>query len=109
MTSLENLRFDNTYLRLPEIFYRRVNPTPLPAPYLVSFNPAAAELIGLDSREAARPEFVGYFTGNELLPGSEPISAIYAGHQFAFGVVFLDVSGEFFLLFGQLLLREQRN
>jgi uncharacterized protein YdiU (UPF0061 family) len=82
MANLENVQFDNTYSRLPEIFYRRVQPTPLPKPYLVSFNEKAVELIGLDAQEAARPEFVEYFTGNKLLPGSEPISAIYAGHQF---------------------------
>jgi uncharacterized protein YdiU (UPF0061 family) len=82
MAALDNLHFDNTYARLPEVFYRRVNPTPLPAPYLVSFNEKAAELIGLDPQEATKPEFVEYFTGNKLPAGSEPISAIYAGHQF---------------------------
>jgi uncharacterized protein YdiU (UPF0061 family) len=82
MAIIDNLRFDNTYARLPEVFYRRVKPTPLPAPYLVSFNDKAAELIGLDASESAKQEFVEYFTGNKLLPGSEPISAIYAGHQF---------------------------
>lgn len=82
MKTLEQLRFDNTYTRLPETFYRRVKPTALPAPYLVSFNEAAAELIGLDPREAAKPQFAEYFSGNKLLPGSDPISAIYAGHQF---------------------------
>ncbi len=82
MNTLENLHFDNTFARLPENFYRHVKSTPLPAPYLVSFNERAAELIGLDPNEAAKPEFVEYFTGNKLLNGSEPISAIYAGHQF---------------------------
>ncbi len=82
MNSLDNIRFDNTYARLPEVFYRRVKPTALPAPYLVSFNEKAAELIGLDPQEVSKPEFVEYFTGTKLLPGSEPISAIYAGHQF---------------------------
>lgn len=82
MNTLDRLRFENTYARLPETFYRRVSPTALPEPYLVSFNKKAAELIGLDPNEAANPEFVEYFTGNKLLPNSEPISAIYAGHQF---------------------------
>lgn len=76
MAPLETLRFDNTYARLPEAFFRRVEPTPLPSPYLVSFNADVAELIGLDPGEVARPEFVGYFAGNRLLPSSEPISAI---------------------------------
>jgi len=82
MNTLENLKFDNTFAHLPENFHRRVEPTPLPAPYLVSFNKDAAELIGLDPNESVKPEFVEYFTGNKLLPGSEPVSAIYAGHQF---------------------------
>jgi uncharacterized protein YdiU (UPF0061 family) len=82
MSTLESIRFDNTYARLPEVFYRRVAPTPLPAPYLVSFNADAAELLGLDASEATHPEFVEYFSGNRLLPASEPIAAIYAGHQF---------------------------
>lgn len=64
------------------MFYRRVKPTALPAPYLVSFNSAATELIGLDGQEVSKSDFVEYFTGNKILPGSEPISAIYAGHQF---------------------------
>jgi hypothetical protein len=80
MPTLESLGFDNTYARLPEAFYRRVKPAPPPAPHLVSFNRAAADLIGLDPQEAERPEFAEYFGGNKLLPGGDPVSAIYAGH-----------------------------
>lgn len=44
--SLEQLAFDNTFARLPEAFYAKLNPTPFShAPYLVSFNPDAAALI----------------------------------------------------------------
>ena len=82
MNTLDRLQFDNTFARLPENFYRRVKPTALPAPYLVSFNESAAKLIGLDPQEIEQPEFAEYFSGNKLLPNSEPISAIYAGHQF---------------------------
>ena len=52
MKKLTELVFDNIYARLPEAFYGRVKPTPTPAPYLVSFNPATAELIDLDAAEA---------------------------------------------------------
>ncbi len=82
MKNLTELTFDNTYARLPEAFYRRVKPTSVSAPYLVSFNAAAAALLDLDEREARRPEFVEYFSGNRLLPGADPIAALYAGHQF---------------------------
>ncbi len=82
MKTLEQLTFDNTYARLPAIFYQRVQPTPLSNPWLVSFNPDAAQLIELDPAEAQRPEFLQYFNGERLLPGSEPIALLYAGHQF---------------------------
>ena len=64
------------------MFYQRVNPMGFPNPHLVSFNPAAGELIDLDPGEAQRPEFAEYFTGAKLLPGSEPLAMLYAGHQF---------------------------
>ncbi|MCA1556510.1 MAG: YdiU family protein [Acidobacteria bacterium] len=82
MRKLEELQFDNTYARLPPAFYSAVSPTPLPDPYLVSFNPAATQLIDLDTREAERPEFVEYFSGQRTLPGAEPMAMLYAGHQF---------------------------
>ena len=82
MRTLEQLTFDNTYARLPEAFYERVSPTPFPNPHLVSFNPAAAELIDLDRDEAKREHFASYFSGARSLPGSEPIAMLYSGHQF---------------------------
>ncbi len=82
MRKLEQLNFDNTFARLPDTFHTRLNPTPLPQPYLVSFNAQAAKLIDLDPAEAERAEFAEYFIGNKILPGSEPLSMLYAGHQF---------------------------
>ena len=81
--SLETLFFDNTYARLPEAFYAKLNPTPFSEPpHLVSFNPAAAALIDLDPKEAKRPEFAGVFGGSLLVPGMEPLAMLYSGHQF---------------------------
>jgi hypothetical protein len=82
MKKLDQLNFDNTYARLPGTFHSRLKPTPLPGPYLVSFNANAAHLIDLDSKEASRADFAEHFIGNRLLPGAEPLSMLYAGHQF---------------------------
>ncbi|MGA7749353.1 MAG: YdiU family protein [Gallionella sp.] len=82
MYKLARLNFENTYARLPSSFHSRLDPTPLPDPYLVSFNANAARLIDLDTDEISRADFAEHFTGNRLLPGSEPLSMIYAGHQF---------------------------
>ena len=54
---LETLTFENSYARLPEVFYAKVNPTPFgAAPYLISANRAAMDLLDLDQAEAARAE-----------------------------------------------------
>lgn len=81
--TLETLSFDNSYARLPEAFYARLNPTPFSStPFLVHANRAAAELIDLDPQQFARPEFAGLFGGSMLAPGMEPLAMIYSGHQF---------------------------
>lgn len=81
--TVETLAFDNTYARLPQAFYARLNPTPFTAPpYLVHANPAAAELIELDPEQFARPEFATLFGGGALAPGMEPLAMLYSGHQF---------------------------
>ncbi|MBS0356469.1 MAG: YdiU family protein [Proteobacteria bacterium] len=82
MHTLETLPFDNAFARLPAAFYTRLPPQPLPDPYLVAASPSAATLIGLSEGELARPEFAEFFAGNRLLPGSEPLAAVYSGHQF---------------------------
>ncbi len=74
--------FDNTYARLPERFYARLDPTPVPAPRLVRVNADLAECLGLDPRELASPAGVGVLAGNRVPAGAEPIALAYAGHQF---------------------------
>ena len=82
MKKLDHLNFENTFAGLSQSFHTLLHPTPLSAPYLVSFNHDAARLIDIDSAEIARADFAEHFIGNRLLPGSEPLAMLYAGHQF---------------------------
>jgi uncharacterized protein YdiU (UPF0061 family) len=82
MATLETLSFDNGFARLPESFYSRVCPTPVPDPYLVAWSAEAAALIDLDAGEMTRRELIETLAGNRLLPGMDAIAALYAGHQF---------------------------
>ena len=41
-------KFENSYARLPEAFYVRLNPVPVRAPKLVVFNEALAQFLGLN-------------------------------------------------------------
>ncbi|MCC7183347.1 MAG: hypothetical protein IOMNBAOH_02318 [Rhodocyclaceae bacterium] len=79
---LDELPFDNRYARLPPHFHTRLAPEPLPAPYLVATSASAAALLGLEPATLASEAFVESFAGNRLLPGSEPLAAVYSGHQF---------------------------
>ena len=42
------LRLENSYMKLPEKFYQKVNPAQVPSPKLISFNYSLASEIGLD-------------------------------------------------------------
>ncbi len=61
--SLDTLRWESRLLALPEPFYARVAAEALESPYLVSFNPAAAELLGLDPAAAGEADFVRAIAG----------------------------------------------
>ncbi len=82
MPKLESLAFDNSFARLPEAYYSRVCPTPVPDPYLVCHSPEALALLDLDASEMMRPELIEALAGNQLLPGMDAVAALYAGHQF---------------------------
>jgi len=74
--------FDNTYARLPERFYARIDPTPVVAPRLVKVNVELARLLRLDPDELASEMGVEILAGNRVAEGSEPLAQAYAGHQF---------------------------
>jgi len=74
--------FDNSYARLPDRFYARLDPTPVASPRLVRLNTALAHDLGIDPDELASPDGIAMLAGNHVAPGSEPLAQAYAGHQF---------------------------
>ena len=76
------LPFDNTYARLPEHFFARTNPAPVPSPQLIKLNIPLAEHLNLDPAALASPQGIAFLAGNHVPPGAEPIALAYAGHQF---------------------------
>src|ERR1700734_2000331 len=74
--------FENTYARLPEHFYARLDPTPVAAPRLVKLNVELARDLGLNPDALASPRGVEILAGNRVAEGAEPLALAYAGHQF---------------------------
>lgn len=72
------IRFDNSYARMPQGFYARVDPTPVTAPRLLARNGALADRLGMD-RDALTVEMLA---GNAIPDGAVPLAQAYAGHQF---------------------------
>jgi uncharacterized protein YdiU (UPF0061 family) len=94
--TLENLRFDNSFVReLPEdpeaanhrrqvhgACYSRVVPTPVAGPRLLAYSREVAEMLGLTATQCETAEFAEVFAGNRITAGMEPYAACYGGHQF---------------------------
>jgi uncharacterized protein YdiU (UPF0061 family) len=76
------IAFDNSYARLPERFYARLDPTPVAEPRLLKLNVALAAELGLDAAALTSPQGVQMLAGNRIAAGSQPIALAYAGHQF---------------------------
>lgn len=74
--------FDNSYARLPERFYSRVQPEPASNPSLIRVNRGLAERLGLDPDWLESAEGVAVVAGNAVPSGADPMALAYAGHQF---------------------------
>ncbi|QHE53992.1 YdiU family protein [Pontibacillus sp. HMF3514] len=74
--------FDNSYTRLPEIFFKEADPTPVKSPELVILNQSLATSMGLDVEKLQSEKGIKMFSGNEVPEGALPIAQAYAGHQF---------------------------
>ena len=82
LRNIDELELTNSFAALPANFYTRLMPTPLPNPYFMCGSASAARLIGLAPSEFETERFVQVFTGNTTLPSSQPLAAVYSGHQF---------------------------
>lgn len=74
--------FDNSYARLPDTMFTRLDPTPVRAPGIVIFNEPLAAALGLDAGSLQTEAGADVFAGNRIPEGAEPLAQAYAGHQF---------------------------
>ena len=77
-----SFNFDNTYARLPERFFARLEPTPVRLPELIKLNEELAQYLGIDPEELRTVDGVRILSGSKNAKGAEPLAMAYAGHQF---------------------------
>ncbi len=81
------MNFSNTFSSLGDSFYEKIDPDPVRDPKLFLWNESLAEeLIIPDKLKKDGRALAEIFSGNRILPGSEPLATAYAGHQFGYFV-----------------------
>lgn len=74
--------FDNSYARLPEMFFTEIDPNPVSAPKLIIFNDSLATSLGLNIDMLKTVDGIAVLGGNRVPEGTIPLAQAYAGHQF---------------------------
>lgn len=74
--------FDNSYAKLPGLFFTRQTPTAVDSPKLVILNDHLAAYLGLNIQSLKKSDGVAMLAGNQIPKGALPIAQAYAGHQF---------------------------
>jgi uncharacterized protein YdiU (UPF0061 family) len=97
-------QFDNSYARLPQRFYARLNPTPVRNPRMVKFNAPLAEDLGLEAQQWESEMGAAVLSGNHVPDWAASLAMAYAGHQFGHFVPQLG-DGRAILL-GEILSRD---
>ncbi len=68
--------------QLPQNLYSEQAPVPVGNPKMALYNEALAKELGIAKHLKDEQEALAYLSGNETVPGSQPIAQAYAGHQF---------------------------
>ncbi len=77
-------KLDNSYARLPKIFFSNLDPVPVHSPKLIIFNDSLATSLGLNGEALKSKYGVEVLAGNKIPQGALPIAEAYAGHQFGY-------------------------
>ncbi len=77
------MNLEQTYLRLPDIFYTQQTPEKVASPELALLNRPLALELGIDPNSfESEKEIAEIFSGNRIPAGAVPFAQAYAGHQF---------------------------
>lgn len=75
-------KIENSRRQVTESCYSFVTPKNTAAPKLLHYSPEMLQELGLTEEDAKSDAFLKVFTGNEVLPNTNPYAMCYGGHQF---------------------------
>jgi uncharacterized protein YdiU (UPF0061 family) len=81
-----NFSLTNNYQTLPDLFYKKAEAASFPKARLLMFNDQLAQGLGFPLDTYSEEELAQLFSGQKLLPGSDPVALAYAGFQFGHAV-----------------------
>lgn len=99
-------KFDNTYIKLPPVFYSLIDIKPIEAPKLIILNEELALELGLDSAELKSKEGLEILSGGKIPEGGHALAQAYAGHQYGYFTMLGD--GRAFLIGEQITPKGKR-
>ncbi|PLR67734.1 protein adenylyltransferase SelO [Bacillus sp. UMB0893] len=73
---------DNSYARLPQLFFSSNKPTTVSSPKLIILNNRLAVSLGLNVEVLQSEDGIAVLAGNQIPEGAAPLAQAYAGHQF---------------------------
>lgn len=76
------INFNNTYSKLPNVFFQNVVPSSAISPEIIAINNDLAEYLNININETSNEDLANILSGKKILTESEPIAMTYAGHQF---------------------------
>lgn len=77
------MKFSNSYLKLGDEFFEKINPSKVSNPNLFLWNQKIADVLGVsENKDIESEKLAQIFSGNQLVKGMESIATAYAGHQF---------------------------
>ncbi len=79
---MEAPRFDNSFARLPDQFFTRIDPVPVSDPQLIALNVSLVGQMGLDEDWLLSEAGLAMMAGNAMPSNAAPLAQVYAGHQF---------------------------
>ncbi|MFD1037087.1 YdiU family protein [Virgibacillus byunsanensis] len=82
MTHKTGWNLDNSYARLPKLFFSSIDPNPVQTPDIAILNDTLAISLGLNVQALQSEDGKAVLAGNEIPEGSLFLAQAYAGHQF---------------------------